>query len=204
MEVSWNRGTPSHHPFWWDFPLQTIQLLGYPDFRKPPIFWNYTEKNIHQHNSKPSPSASQLPTEDPDKFRILPWRLSPGRPAPWQNIHGSERIRRMTWEIWIWKNIQQKLQRTSLDMQGSMIIDMYIGDYRCINLSISMNTCGKMEVISWSSRFMTWCAVFKSHSASASHSKVGAETLQIRFHSHGGTQKWMIYKGKSQSKMDDN
>ena len=43
-----------------------------------------------------------------------------------------------------------------------------------------------------------------SFSFSFSHSKVGAETLQIRFHSHGATQKWMIYKGKSQSKMDDN
>ena len=30
MEVSWNRGTPSHHPFWLAFPFKTNQLLGHP------------------------------------------------------------------------------------------------------------------------------------------------------------------------------
>ena len=34
LEVSWNGGTPSHHPFSWDFPLQP-SILGYHHLWKP-------------------------------------------------------------------------------------------------------------------------------------------------------------------------
>ena len=36
MGVSGNRGTPSHHPFEWDFPYQKPSIFGYPHLWKVP------------------------------------------------------------------------------------------------------------------------------------------------------------------------
>ena len=36
IKVSWNEGTPKSSIKQWDFPLWTIQLLGYPHLWKPP------------------------------------------------------------------------------------------------------------------------------------------------------------------------
>ena len=38
MEVSWNRGTPSHHPFLDGMFHETKQLLGYPPFMETSIY----------------------------------------------------------------------------------------------------------------------------------------------------------------------
>ena len=37
MDVSQNRGTPSHHPFQWDFPIINQPAIGYPHLWKPPV-----------------------------------------------------------------------------------------------------------------------------------------------------------------------
>ena len=36
MEVSWNGGTPSHHPFKWDFHWKKLSILGIFPFMNPP------------------------------------------------------------------------------------------------------------------------------------------------------------------------
>ena len=61
LEVSINGGTPSHHPFQSDFPLETVQFGGTPPYETP---------HIGQYNSLKSPTRAKDRRDDPPHVSV--------------------------------------------------------------------------------------------------------------------------------------
>ena len=69
---------PSRHPLLWDFPLKTIQLWGYPQFRKPPYLTGSKEVPLDQHGLQGLNGGAQSGTGDrgvvePRTKSLLQW-----------------------------------------------------------------------------------------------------------------------------------
>ena len=124
MEVSWNRGTPSHHPFQWDFPYKPT-ILGTPMTMETP---RYDPTILHHRNLLRSPPL---------------WRFGPRHFRGQCSAKASENGRNGYRSKWSKsdgaRNLTEKILGLTLTQpSGGMLDQKQVGIYHLVSVYIAI------------------------------------------------------------------